>query len=233
MAQLSRWMDEGGPEMAGLSVSVIDDFVAWRTARGFVRPVSRQRFSLLADYLIDVGVLSEGGAAVAETSAEALIDRYRRYLFGQRGFEADSVRVYIDVARLFLAWLVTDGVVDLEEVTAGEVTRFVVEEVRRLKVASAKAMTTRLRSLLRFLYVEGLVVAPLADAVPSVAGWRLATLPKALPAAQVTALLRSCDRRSVIGRRDFAILVVLSRLVYAPAKQPGSASAISTGAPER
>jgi integrase/recombinase XerD len=212
MAQLSRWMDGAGLEVGSLSATVIDDFAAWRAAQGFVSPVSAYRVSLLIDYLIGVGVLSEGEAALPAGSTEALVERYKCYLIGQRGFGADSVRAYLDAARLFLAWLGAEGVVDLEDVTAGEVTRFVVEEVRRLKVASAKAMTTRLRSLLRFLYVEGLVVAPLADAVPSVAGWRLATLPKALPPAQVTALLGSCDRRSAIGRRDFAIFVVLSRL---------------------
>jgi len=212
MAQMSRWMDAAGLEIGIMSSSLTDGFAAWRTAQGFASPVSPQRLSLLVDYLVGVGVCSGCEAALTQTFEETVLERYRCYLIGQRGFGADSVRVYVDVARLFLAWLVADGVVGLGDVAAGEVTRFVVDEVRRLKVASAKAMTTRLRSLLRFFYIEGLVVAPLADAVPSVAGWRLATLPKALPAAEVAALLRSCDRRSAIGRRDFAILVVLSRL---------------------
>jgi integrase len=118
----------------------------------------------------------------------------------------------VDVARLFLLWLSADGDFELERVTAAEVTRFVLGESRRLRVASAKAMTTRLRSLLRFLYVQGLTANPLADAVPSVANWRLTSLPNALPPSQVAALLKSCDRRTRIGRRDFAVLIVLSRL---------------------
>jgi integrase len=97
-------------------------------------------------------------------------------------------------------------------VTAGVVTEFVMAEARHGKVASAKAMTTRLRCFLRFLHVNGLTPISLVGAVPSVAGWRGASLPKALEAVEVARLLKSCDRRTSVGRRDFAILMVLSRL---------------------
>jgi integrase/recombinase XerD len=52
----------------------------------------------------------------------------------------------------------------------------------------------------------------LAPAVPSVAGWRLASLPRALDAAHVERLLASCDRTTAVGRRDFAVLTLLWRL---------------------
>jgi integrase/recombinase XerD len=48
--------------------------------------------------------------------------------------------------------------------------------------------------------------------VPSVAQWRLASLVKVLDAATVTRLLDSCDRDTAVGRRDFAILMLMSRL---------------------
>ena len=52
----------------------------------------------------------------------------------------------------------------------------------------------------------------LSAAVPSVAGWRLAGLPRGLEPGQARRLLSSCDRRSTLGRRDFAILTLLLRL---------------------
>jgi integrase/recombinase XerD len=52
----------------------------------------------------------------------------------------------------------------------------------------------------------------LVQAVPSVAGWRLSSLPHALEPEQVAGLLDSCDRTTAVGRRDFAILLLLSRL---------------------
>lgn len=71
---------------------------------------------------------------------------------------------------------------------------------------------TAVRSLLRFLHLGGYVPVGLAGAVPSVAGWRLASLPRGLEAGQVEQLLAACDRGSLVGRRDFAVLMVLARL---------------------
>jgi integrase/recombinase XerD len=71
---------------------------------------------------------------------------------------------------------------------------------------------SNLRGLLRFLFLEGLMPADLTAAVPKVASWQCASLPRALPAEHVARLLASCDRTTAVGRRDFAILVMLSRL---------------------
>ena len=62
--------------------------------------------------------------------------------------------------------------------------------------ASAKAMVTALRALLRFLHVAGWTAVPLAAAVPAVAAWRLSSLPRGLDAAEVARLLAGCDRDS-------------------------------------
>src|SRR5437899_11607510 len=66
--------------------------------------------------------------------------------------------------------------------------------------------------LLRFLHVDGFIDGRLASAVPSVAGWSLSSLPKALGPDQVAAMLISCDRSISTGCRDFAILTLLDRL---------------------
>jgi site-specific recombinase XerD len=73
-------------------------------------------------------------------------------------------------------------------------------------------MVTALRSLLRFLHVTGRAPGPLTGAVPAVANWRLAGLPRTLSAGQVEALIEGCDTGSVVGVRDRALLVMLARL---------------------
>lgn len=85
-------------------------------------------------------------------------------------------------------------------------------EVRRRRTWAAKSLVTALRSLLRFLHVAGQVPVGLAAAVPSVAGWGLASLPRGIGAELVTAMLTGCDRSCAMGRRDYAILLVLARL---------------------
>ena len=69
-----------------------------------------------------------------------------------------------------------------------------------------------LRSLLRYLHVAGLICAPLRWAVPGVADLRDRSLPRGLEPAALAKLLASCDRRRTVGRRDYAILLLWSRL---------------------
>jgi site-specific recombinase XerC len=73
----------------------------------------------------------------------------------------------------------------------------------------------------------------LAGAVPAVAGWRLASLPRGLDTAVVTALLDSCDRDTIAGRRDHAILMLLARLGLRGAEVADLRLGMSTGAVER
>src|SRR5258708_5226756 len=110
---------------------------------------------------------------------------------------------------LFLAERSGRGLGDLD---VGEVGRFVTCQCRSLSVRSAERLVNGLRSFLRFALAEGLITAPLAHAVPSVARWSGAGLPRGLPPGQVAALLASCDRRRATGKRDYAILVLLARL---------------------
>jgi integrase/recombinase XerD len=92
------------------------------------------------------------------------------------------------------------------------INEYLLRGSQRGSVSSSKAVVTGLRSLLCFLHLDGLIDRDLAVAVPSVAQWRLASLVKALDAATVTRLLDSCDRHTAVGRRDFAILMLMSRL---------------------
>jgi integrase/recombinase XerD len=122
------------------------------------------------------------------------------------------VRYYLVDARSFLAgWVDEDGA-RLDRLGSADVIAFVVGECARRSVAAAKRLVTVLRSLLRFLFVEGLTGQELAAAVPAVAGWRGSHLPKGIGSAQVSALLASRGGQGGVDCRDRAILLVLTRL---------------------
>ena len=164
-----------------------------------------------------LGYLRSLGRARCEpvvlTVAEELLDRYRRYLIVERGLTAGTVRGYVDIVRPFVeSRLAASGELELWELSAADVLGFVLEQVGWRSRKSAKLLVSALRSLLRYLHVQGLVARSLAGAVPSVAGWRLQGLPRALDSGQVRRLLESCDRSTVAGIRDFAILTMLVRL---------------------
>src|SRR5439155_7973514 len=77
---------------------------------------------------------------------------------------------------------------------------------------SAQLMATVLRSFLGLLMQQSRISANLAAAVPTVASRRLSKLPRFLEVKQVERVLLSCDRRTRVGKRDYAILLLLARL---------------------
>jgi integrase/recombinase XerD len=151
------------------------------------------------------------GRSVPEP-VDALVGEFRGFLGGERGLAPETVRCYGTHARAFLAWLPQPVDVALAELSAGLVTGYVVEYCRGCNTESAKAMVTALRSLLRFLHVTGRAPGPLTGAVPAVANWRLAGLPRTLSGEQVEALIEGCDTDTAVVVRDRALLVMLARL---------------------
>ncbi len=95
---------------------------------------------------------------------------------------------------------------------APDVTGFVVRHAHRLSPGRAKLMVTALRSFFRYLQHRGAMSTDLAGCVPTVPNGSLSTLPKFLPAADVERILECCDRKTSVGRRNHAILLLLARL---------------------
>ena len=141
-----------------------------------------------------------------------MVAEFREWLAGERGLAAETVRCYGNHAHTFLAWLGDPLDQVLAGLEAGTVTTFMVEHCEQVSCANAKASVTALRALLRFLHVAGHVPTGLVGAVPAVAGWRQASLVRGLEAGQAEQLLAACDRSTDVGRRDYAMLMLLAQL---------------------
>jgi integrase/recombinase XerD len=202
-AHLSRWMQDSGVTPGGLTELEVERFRREHAAH--VASVRGAGTAVVLSYLRGSGVvpLPEPRAL---TPADELLEQYRRYLTIERALTAGTVRGYVDIVRPFVESRVSaTGGIELWELSPADVLGFLLAETGRRSRKSAQLLVSALRSLLRFWHVQGLIARPLAGAVPSVAGWRLAGLPRALTSEQVRALLDSCDRCTVPGIRDFAI----------------------------
>lgn len=210
-AELSRWLDRQGLGVQALTPARVEQFFEMRRARVAKLYVSPRALRAFLDHLAGLGALPTP-EPVEPTPLEALVSRYGRYLRHERRLGERTAVRYLRVARQFLQTCATNGVPDLDRLNPGPVTAFLLAECSAHSVGWAKCVAVSLRSLLRFLHLEGLISTPLAEAVPSPAGWRAASIPRALPPGTLAALLSSCDRRSASGRRDYAVLMLLGRL---------------------
>ena len=212
VAALSGWLATEGVALSGLSSEVAERFCAARRAAGHTDRATVRALDPLLRYLRGLGLAPPASSPTPAGPVEELLLRFRRYLEHERGLVPAAARRYVDKVRPFVARFDGPDGLELWRVNVAEVRGFVVEACPRMGRRAAQLTVVALRSLLRFLHLEGVLERPLAGAVPSVAGWRLSGLPKRLEPGQVDALLDSCDRSTVIGVRDLAILTLLARL---------------------
>ncbi len=211
VGRLSRWLEAGGVSAAGLSVERIEQFLVWQRAGERHRGEwSRPGLLCLLEVLGSLGVLAGEAPAVVSSPTDLLLSSFERYLLSERGLAAGTIVGYVTHARWFLDGLGRDGVVGL---SAGEVTGAVLRKARSgVSVAAAQYFVSGLRAFLRFCFLEGLLEADLSQAALAVRGRRSSSLPRGISRADARALLESCDRRRALGRRDYALIILLLRL---------------------
>lgn len=110
--------------------------------------------------------MSECSVVIRTGELEEVAAGYRRYLLVERGLSDATVDCYEPRARRFLAQRDGPRGLLLAELTAADVSGFLVLECPRHGAASAQLLATFVRSLLGYLYVDGLIAAPLGGRCP-------------------------------------------------------------------
>lgn len=210
VAQLSRWLEAGGFSTADLTEGRVEEFLAARRAAGYTGLISPRALVPLLEFLAGRDELPAAEPWVPSSRSEEVLAAFERYLLCERGLVASTASAYVRGAGRFMAAYAPDG--QLGEVSAADVTRAVLDESAALSVGSAQMFVASLRSLLRFCHIEGLVGADLSAAALTVTGRRTSSLPQGMSTSDAEALLCSCDRRTAVGRRDYAVIITLLRL---------------------
>jgi site-specific recombinase XerD len=157
-----------------------------------------------------LGVLAAEEPAVPSSPTDALLAGFERHLLAERGLAAGTVVLYRASARRFVDGLPPGR--GLAGLAAGDVTAAVLPESEGLSVSAAQNFVSGLRSFLRFCFIEGLTGSDLSRAALFARGRPSSPLPRGISRANARALLDSCDRRQALGRRDYAIVIMLLRL---------------------
>lgn len=211
LGQVGVWLAVEGLDVADLDEERISAFLSARLAAGQRRVPGGGGMVPLLSYLRQSGVVPEGQPSV--TPVEALLGQSRSWMFQDRGLAPGTVLRYENTARRFLQeQAFAGGVFDPAGLTGVDVNAFLLRECARVSAGSAKGRVAELRSVLRFLYAQGITALQLGLAVPPVGGWRFAALPPTMTGADVQRLLDNTDRSTEVGVRDFAMMTLVARL---------------------
>lgn len=142
-----------------------------------------------------------------------LISAYGKHLQQARGVSKSTQHQYIHYVQRFLSETFNDVFPDkLRDLQPSELIQYVIKQKEHHHEPVLKSMLTALRSFLRYLQMKGLCKARLVDAVPSLAAWKLSSIPNCLTKEQLRKFLASFDRKTPTGRRDYARALCLARL---------------------
>jgi integrase/recombinase XerD len=212
-ACFSRWLGQQAVGPQGITPDHVTRYLQYRARRR--RPCFSDHASLthLVDLLRREGLVPAEEIAVRERSEiDRCTDAFEVYLREGRGLATATIVNYVPFVRDFLKHRFGEGAVKLPCLSADDVVRFVRHQAPRLHRKRAKLMTSALRSFLNYARYCGEVDLDLAAVVPIVPNWSMASIPRAIAPDQIRQLLASIDRRTGIGRRDYAILLLLARL---------------------
>lgn len=211
IGDLLSWIARDCSKLSDLDERMVDRYLRHRAREQSIQPGDRAALKRLLSVLREAGTIAPARLPPM-TAQDQVFEGFRDYLQSERGLAPKSIIRHLPVIRRFLHEMCPAGAGDLGKIGQEDVTRYVERHARDWSAGSGKAMCWSLRAFLRYLHYRGLNPLALAGCVPSIRRWKLASLPTYLSAAQVQRVLDGCDRTTAIGRRDYAILMMLARL---------------------
>jgi integrase/recombinase XerD len=137
------------------------------------------------------------------------LQQFRQYMLGICGYAETTVACRLKHMRDFLKEHFDEGPVDILHITPADIERCMIDYAKRWRKASLGVIRSSLGSYLRFRTLQGDQTRLLSTALPVLADWSQATLPKALNDSELDRFEHAFDLTTPIGLRDYAIACCL------------------------
>ncbi|KAE8753433.1 tyrosine-type recombinase/integrase [Paraburkholderia madseniana] len=215
LAHFSHWLTCSGIELDQIDEDLIRQFISVHLpdcdcpgrkvcALNFTRAALRHLLKMLRAQ----GRIQPRSSSLPGTIVDEL-HRLDAYLDETCGLAASTRRNHHDCIRDFLVHQFGDRRIDMSRVKPQDILHFVVERSKELSPTSAGALAGSLRTYLRYRQFTGDQTRTLIAAVPKVAVWSMARVPRLLTKDQIVQFLHAFDTRTSSGRRDYAMARLL------------------------
>lgn len=213
-AHLSQWLAGRGMTVDDIGDETIGEFAAARRAAGYSSQLTGQSLAWMLGYLRELGAVRPATAPGPAAGAGRLLEQFGAFLADERGLADKTRGAHLDSARRFLAAAGRAGETGppVSALTASDVTAFLAGMARVQAPGTTQNTASMLRTFLTWLYADGLIASPLAGTVPGAYRRRRIRMPALVTGAEAAALLASCDRATAQGLRDYAIVLILTRM---------------------
>ena len=210
IADFSRWLGKRHLGADAADAERVQRFLEHRerTSRCTTGDLSALR--QMADVLLRKQITQRSALSLSER--ERVEQAFCTHLLQDQGLRPSTPACYVQHVSRFLRGRFGDGPVRFDELASADITGFIRRDTLGHSYSRAQQTLTAMNAFLRYVRLRGLIAVDLTTCVPKAAHWSLAKLPAFLRPAQVTRVLTRCERRSGIGRRNYAMLLLLARL---------------------
>lgn len=170
-------------------------------ARGLRNPI-QQMLRLVIPNL-------EGNAEGRNNPFREAAPGFFEFLRRERGLSEATLVQYRHCLQLLQDYLRKLGRPLLPTLSPAVITAFITKSGDIRNERSVQSICSILKSFFRYLYAEGLMVCNMAKTIESPRRYRFSNLPRSITWHEVEQMLLKVDRRSTVGKRDYAILLLL------------------------
>jgi len=188
----------------------------WMRTKGPSCRTKAGRGAVLANAQVPVEQLLElavpGFARVRQRVATpfvASVPGFFAFLRDEKGLRPATCDGYAVELRKFEAFL-QQGALGLSDLSPSLLGSYVIDRAKSLVPTSLHECTGALRVFLRYLHRENIIPADITRALPRGRKYKQSSLPRAIPWPDVQRVLDGVDRRSSVGKRDYALLMLLA-----------------------
>lgn len=210
VADFSRWL---GRRRLGADSAVdeqVQQFLEHRERTSSSEMGDLSALRQMSDMLLRANITQRSPPVLNER--ERAEQAFCTHLLHDQGVRPTTPTCYLRPVSRFLRGRFGDGPMRFNELASADVVGFIRRDTRGQSYSRAQQTLTAIRAFLRYLGLRGLITIDLAAGVPNAAHWFLAKLPSLLRAPQVTRVLSLCERKTGVGRRNYAMLLLLARL---------------------
>lgn len=212
IASFSKWLQQQSSGAKDINNQKIDRYLKYR--KKFLRINRGDQFALnkMLNMLHEMEITDDTVPDIAKNDYQRVEDDFKYYLSHERRLAPATIINYLPIVHKFLFERFGTDSIRFNELNAIYITGFVQRHAHDLSNKRAKLMVTAIRVFLRYLLLRKEIITDLSTCVPTVPNWKLSTVPKYLQPEQIQTILNHCNRQIPVGRRNYAILLLMARL---------------------
>jgi site-specific recombinase XerD len=210
LLEFGEFLDQQGRVSVTQLSQAVDPFLTQLASTLPSAAKVRSTVNCFLRYLRQTGVLPTPEPAVPPYPHAELVDAYCTFLRTLRALKERTLRQIRGTCRKFMAFLAAESVVSLRSLQPDLIHRYLVGRGQQCCRGSLRTQGSSLRGYLAYLHRCGAVALDLSGVVVVPRAYQHDHCPRFLTRPQIDAVLAVIDRTTRVGRRDYAMLLLLT-----------------------